>query len=84
MAKFNKNGLYQFYEKMAWFLKGKMHLKFALDVVYAQAKDLGLKKFVRDLKNGIENGAKLSEIMALYMPPITKLDTAMVRIAEST
>ncbi len=83
-AKFNKNGLYQFYEKMAWFLKGKMHLKFALDVVYAQAKDLGLKKFVRDLKNGIENGAKLSEIMALYMPPITKLDTAMVRIAEST
>ncbi len=78
-----KKWLFEFYEKMAWFLKWKMDIKFALDVVYSQTKDLGLKKFVRDLREWIDNGIKLSEIMSWY-PQISKLDVAMIKIAENT
>ena len=79
----SKKWLFEFYEKMAWFLKWKMDIKFALDVIYSQTKDLWLKKFVRDLREWIDNGIKLSEIMSWY-PQIPRLDIAMVKVAEST
>lgn len=83
MAKLSKKWLYQFYEKMAWFLKARIDLKLALQIVYSQSKDLGLKRFVREVLDWIDSWMKLSEIFR-WQPKIAKMDVALVRIWEST
>jgi len=83
IASLNKKQLFNFYEKLAWFLKAKMDLKLTLQIIFYQAREFGLKKFTRDVVSGIESGMKLSEIMKFY-PVISKLDVSLVKIWEAT
>lgn len=83
MSPLTKKWLFQFYQKMAWFLNAKMDLKLSLQVVYYQAKDIWLKKFIKDVLDWIDSWMKLSEIMKWYWA-VWKLDIALIKIWEST
>lgn len=82
-SRMNKKWLYHFYEKMARFLRAKMDLKLVLQVIYYQAKDLGLKSFVKDIIDGLDSWIKISETLNWYKQ-IPKLDVTLVKIWEST
>lgn len=79
----NKKGLYEFYQKMAWFLKSKIDIKTSLNIIYHQAKDLGLKKFTRDILAWIEWWMSLSESMKFYKQ-VDQLDLALIKVWENT
>ncbi len=82
-ARLSKKWLLEFYDRMAWFLKSKMDLKFSLKVIYAQTKDYWLKKFVKDLIEWLDAWLKLSEVMAWYKI-IGKRDVSLIKMAEKT
>lgn len=79
----NKKWLYQFYQKMSWFLNAKMDLKLSLQVIFFQTKDSWLKRFIKDILDGIDSGMKLSEVMKWY-DIVWKLDVSLIKIWEST
>ncbi len=83
LARLSKKWLLEFYEKMAWFLKSKMDLKFSLKVIYYQTKDYWLKKFVKDILEWLESGLKLSEVMSWYSI-VGKRDISLIKMAEKT
>ncbi len=79
----NKKWMYEFYQKMAWFLKSKIDIKTTLNIIYHQSKDLWLKKFVGDLLNWIDSWMTLSESMWFYKQ-IWQLDIALIKVWENT
>jgi len=83
IANLNKKWLYEFYQKMAWFLKSKIDIKTTLNIIYHQTKTLWLKNFVNDLINWIESWMNLSESMWFYKQ-VEQLDLALVRVWENT
>ena len=78
-----KKSIFIFYEKMSWFLLANMDLKTALQVIMAQAKDQGLKNFVKDVIESLSTGMQLSEILRLY-DVVNNLDISLIKIWETT
>ena len=83
ISSLNKKWLYEFYQKMAWFLKSKIDIKTTLNIIYHQSKDLWVKKFVNDLINWIDAWMSLSENMWFYKK-IQQIDIALIRVWENT
>ncbi|MBS8122462.1 type II secretion system F family protein [Candidatus Vampirococcus lugosii] len=83
LSNLNKKGIDEFYTKMAWFLGANMDLKLSIQVIYAQTKDYGLKKFIREMLEGIDTGIKMSDIMKWYKQ-ISEMDISLVKIGENT
>lgn len=82
-ANMNKKWLYWFYEKMAWFLRAKMDLKLTLQVIYYQARDYGVKKFVKSILEWIDNWIKISELLR-WNSVVGRLDVSLIKIWETT
>jgi len=83
-SKLSKKSLFEFYEKIAWFLRAKIDIKFALEIIYYQSKDYWLKKFSKDLLDWVQAWLKISEVMSWYWYVIDLKDIALVKIWEKT
>lgn len=83
ISRFTPRELFFFYEKMSWFLKAKMDLKMSLQIIYYQAKQLSVKKFVRSILEWVDSGMKISEVLRWYHQ-ISRLEVSLIKIWETT
>lgn len=83
MAQINKKSLLVFYEKMSWFLKAKIDIKTALQIIMNQTKDSWIKYFTKRLLVWLDSWMKMSDVLK-WEKAISKFDLSMIRIWEKT
>lgn len=80
---FNKNWLLIFYDSIQWFLKSKVNIKTAIEIIYHQSINIWMKRFIKSLIEWLEAWHNFSDILS-NEKIISKLDITLIKIWETT